>query len=125
MDNYYGPYKKHPLQNAGWYLDRICEYRRTKDWDKLKELYKELRQLDLDFFCQMAKAEGGAYIYKDLPIPEAVCRIIGPDDIMFDEWPDLGLVACEGRCGWHIVSLATTIDIGAMQSEPGEGGPWT
>jgi len=96
-------YERHKsmIQNFTWYLDRLKAYRFAKDWDRVKEIYQEMKQLDLDFQVQMEKRQGAAYIVKEMDIPEAVCRIIGADAVMLDIWPDLAMVACAGDEGWH------------------------
>ena len=92
---------KFEMQNIHWYIDRLVEYRECRQWDRVRELYDEIKQLDLDFQIPMEKRDGNAIIYKQMDIPEAICRIIGADEIMLDMWPELGEVVCEGADGWH------------------------
>lgn len=84
------------IQNTGWYLDRIVECRRTKDWEKLKSIYDYLKQLGLDIQIPVMAKRGGVDIFRKMTVPEAFCRMLGPDDVMLDVWPDLALVVCEG-----------------------------
>lgn len=92
---------KRPLNRLGMYLDMIEEARLHKWRETLLALYDELIEIGRDFSVPMERKDGAAYIYKDMDVMEAVCRLIGPDEAMLDMCPELGCVACEGDAGWH------------------------
>ncbi len=94
-------YDKHPMRNLGMYIDMIQDARRHKWRETLLAIYDELAEIGHDFSVPMERKDGAAYIYKDMDVIEAICRMVGPDTAMLDRFPEMGCVACEGDCGWH------------------------
>ena len=93
--------KKHTMRNLGIYLDLIQDARHFHRHEALLALYDELAEIGEDFSVPMERKDGEAYIYRDMDVIEAVCRMVGPDAAMLDRFPEMGCIACEGNGGWY------------------------